>query len=337
MLTGMGLALGIDYSLFVVSRYREERLHGLAKEDAIARAGATASRAVLFSGSTFVVALVGMFIVPTSIMRSLALGAILVGIVSVAAALTLLPALLERRRRRCRQAARADPRPEPRSHRTRRRPVLAADRRGCVAAAGVVPRRRCRGDAGGRARRSSACISAQTASARCRPVSPRGRGTNPCSAPSRPRTRSPRGSSSSAAVPPPSCAAISHGSIAGSRATGSFGAGTIQTSAGDSVALLTSPVRGDPVGGAAVKAVRDLRSERHPVDLRRQRSEGLRRRRDRGERRLLRRRDEPDSVRPPVRSRTELHPAHGRVPLARRRARLGRCSTCSRSARRTGC
>jgi uncharacterized membrane protein YdfJ with MMPL/SSD domain len=94
MLTGMGLALGIDYSLFVVSRYREERTLGFGKEDAIAHAGATASRAVLFSGSTFVVALIGMFIVPTSIMRSLALGAILVGIVSVAAALTLLPALL---------------------------------------------------------------------------------------------------------------------------------------------------------------------------------------------------------------------------------------------------
>jgi putative drug exporter of the RND superfamily len=94
MLTGMGLALGIDYSLFVVSRYREERGGGLGKDDAIARAGATASRAVLFSGSTFVIALLGMFIVPTSIMRSLALGAILVGIVSVAAALTLLPAIL---------------------------------------------------------------------------------------------------------------------------------------------------------------------------------------------------------------------------------------------------
>ncbi|MGZ4289683.1 MAG: MMPL family transporter [Gaiellaceae bacterium] len=94
MLTGMGLALGIDYSLFVVSRYREERGHGFAIDEAIAQAGATASRAVLFSGSTFVIALLGMFIVPTSIMRSLALGAILVGIVSVAAALMLLPALL---------------------------------------------------------------------------------------------------------------------------------------------------------------------------------------------------------------------------------------------------
>jgi putative drug exporter of the RND superfamily len=94
MLTGMGLALGIDYSLFVISRYREERVGGRAKDEAIARAGATASRAVLFSGSTFVVALFGMLLVPTTIMRSLAAGAIVVGVVSVAAALTLLPALL---------------------------------------------------------------------------------------------------------------------------------------------------------------------------------------------------------------------------------------------------
>jgi uncharacterized membrane protein YdfJ with MMPL/SSD domain len=94
MLTGMGLALGIDYSLFVISRYREERGRGLPQDAAIRTSGATASRAVLFSGSTFVVSLFGMLIVPTSIMRSLAAGAIIVGIVSVAAALTLLPALL---------------------------------------------------------------------------------------------------------------------------------------------------------------------------------------------------------------------------------------------------
>src|SRR5262249_46368920 len=94
MLTGMGLALGIDYSLFIVSRYREERTHGLSEREAIGMTGATASRAVLFSGSTFVVALFGMLLVPTTIMRSLAAGAIIVGVVSVAAALTLLPALL---------------------------------------------------------------------------------------------------------------------------------------------------------------------------------------------------------------------------------------------------
>ncbi len=94
MLTGMGLALGIDYSLFILSRFREERALGHGTEDAIARAGATASRAVLFSGSTLVVAMFGMLLVPTSVMRSLAAGAIAVGIVSVVAALTLLPALL---------------------------------------------------------------------------------------------------------------------------------------------------------------------------------------------------------------------------------------------------
>jgi uncharacterized membrane protein YdfJ with MMPL/SSD domain len=94
MLTGMGLALGIDYSLFVVSRYREERLHGRRQLDAIAATAATANRAVLFSGMTFVLAMFGLVLVPNTIFRSLAAGAILVGIVSALAALTLLPALL---------------------------------------------------------------------------------------------------------------------------------------------------------------------------------------------------------------------------------------------------
>jgi RND superfamily putative drug exporter len=94
MLTGMGLALGIDYSLFGLSRYREERLHGRERLDAIAVVGATANRAVLFSGIAFTLAMVGLLLVPSTIMRSLAAGAIAAGVVSVAAALTLLPALL---------------------------------------------------------------------------------------------------------------------------------------------------------------------------------------------------------------------------------------------------
>ena len=94
MLTGMGLALGIDYSLFVLSRFREERLHGREKPDAIAAVGATASRAVLFSGIAFILAMLGLLLVPHTIMRSLAAGAIVAGLVSVAAALTLLPALM---------------------------------------------------------------------------------------------------------------------------------------------------------------------------------------------------------------------------------------------------
>ena len=94
MLIGMGLALGIDYSLFTVSRYREERLQGREKLDAIATAGATAGRAVLFSGIAFVLAMLGLLLVPSTIFRSLAAGAIVVGLVSVVAALTLLPAVL---------------------------------------------------------------------------------------------------------------------------------------------------------------------------------------------------------------------------------------------------
>jgi len=94
MITGMGLALGIDYALFVVSRFREERVAGRDKEAAIGAVGATASRAVLFSGSAYVIAMLGLLLVPSTIMRSLAAGAILVGVVSVAAALTLLPAIL---------------------------------------------------------------------------------------------------------------------------------------------------------------------------------------------------------------------------------------------------
>ena len=81
MLTGMGLALGIDYSLFGLSRYREERLHGREKLEAIAAVGGTASRAVLFSGIAFTLAMVGLLLVPHTIMRSLAAGAIVAGLV----------------------------------------------------------------------------------------------------------------------------------------------------------------------------------------------------------------------------------------------------------------
>jgi putative drug exporter of the RND superfamily len=94
MITAMGLALGIDYSLFVLSRYREERQAGRDKIDAIIATGGTSSKAVLFSGSSFVVALLGLLLVPDTILRSLALGAIIVGLITMAAALTLLPALL---------------------------------------------------------------------------------------------------------------------------------------------------------------------------------------------------------------------------------------------------
>ncbi|MDE0823860.1 MAG: MMPL family transporter [Dehalococcoidia bacterium] len=94
IITIIGLAVGIDYSLFVVSRYREERGRGLDKIDAIGKAGATAGRAVVFSGITVVLALVGMLLIPFNIFISIGLGAIFVVLSAMAAAMTLLPAIL---------------------------------------------------------------------------------------------------------------------------------------------------------------------------------------------------------------------------------------------------
>ncbi len=94
IITMIGLAVGIDYSLLIVSRFREELSRGLDKHEAVAKAGDTAGRTVLFSGTTVVIALLGMFIVPVSFFQSLGLGAILVVLTALAATLTLLPALL---------------------------------------------------------------------------------------------------------------------------------------------------------------------------------------------------------------------------------------------------
>ncbi|MGH8871203.1 MAG: MMPL family transporter [Acidimicrobiia bacterium] len=94
MITMIGLAVGIDYSLFIVSRYREERSTGFEKLEAIGRAGASATRAVFFSGLTVVLALVGLLILPNSLFRALGIGAILVVVVAVLASMTLLPAVL---------------------------------------------------------------------------------------------------------------------------------------------------------------------------------------------------------------------------------------------------
>jgi putative drug exporter of the RND superfamily len=94
MLVAMGLALGIDYSLFIVSRLREERGKGLPHREAILNVSSTATRAVVLSGTAFSLALLGMFLVPTIILRSLALGAVVVAIVSIGVALTFHPALL---------------------------------------------------------------------------------------------------------------------------------------------------------------------------------------------------------------------------------------------------
>jgi RND superfamily putative drug exporter len=94
MITMIGLAVGIDYALFLVERYREERRHGLPQLDAITIAGGTTGKAVFFSGGTVILALLGMFIIPVTVFHSLATGAILAVLVAVFATQTFVPALL---------------------------------------------------------------------------------------------------------------------------------------------------------------------------------------------------------------------------------------------------
>lgn len=94
MIMMIGLAVGIDYTLFIVQRFREERATGHSVADSIIRAGDSAARAVFFSGATVVIALLGLLIMPDTVMRSLGVGAILVVVASVVGALTLLPAVL---------------------------------------------------------------------------------------------------------------------------------------------------------------------------------------------------------------------------------------------------
>ena len=94
VITMIGLAVGIDYSLFIIERFREERTRGFDRLAAIERTGATATKAVVFSGTTVIIALTGMFLMPVTIFRSVGTGAVVVVTVSIAVSVTLVPALL---------------------------------------------------------------------------------------------------------------------------------------------------------------------------------------------------------------------------------------------------
>ena len=90
----IGLAVGIDYSLFIVSRYREERAEGKDAIAAIENTMSTAGKAVFLSALTVVLSLAAVFLVPVMVFRSMALGMILSVVAVAVAALTLLPAVL---------------------------------------------------------------------------------------------------------------------------------------------------------------------------------------------------------------------------------------------------
>jgi RND superfamily putative drug exporter len=90
----VGLGVAIDYSLLIVVRWREERAHGHAGEEAIVRAMATAGRAVVFSGSTVAIGLLGLLVVPVPFIASVGVAGLMIPLISVAVASTLLPVIL---------------------------------------------------------------------------------------------------------------------------------------------------------------------------------------------------------------------------------------------------
>ena len=92
--TGLGLGLAIDYSLFIVSSYREERAASLAPGDAISRTLRTAGRTILFSSLTVAAAMASLLVFPQEFLYSMGIGGILVALLACAVALVVLPAVL---------------------------------------------------------------------------------------------------------------------------------------------------------------------------------------------------------------------------------------------------
>jgi RND superfamily putative drug exporter len=90
----VGLGVAVDYSLLLVTRWREERAHGLPNEAAVVKAAGTAGRAAALSGLTVAIALMALVVLPVPALRSVGFGGMLIPLVSVAVTLTLLPALL---------------------------------------------------------------------------------------------------------------------------------------------------------------------------------------------------------------------------------------------------
>ena len=94
MASMLGIGVAVDYSLFILARYREELKAGHGPDEARAVALRTSGMAVTFSGLTVIVALAGLFLIDAKVVRSMAVGAIVVVAMAVLAAVTLLPALI---------------------------------------------------------------------------------------------------------------------------------------------------------------------------------------------------------------------------------------------------
>ena len=136
----VGLAVGVDYSLFYLKREREERAAGRSPEAALEVAAATSGRAVLISGFTVIIAMAGMFLSGDKTFMSFAVGTMLVVAVAMLGSLTVLPATPVGARRQGREG----PHPVPRPHPPRRRASGLEGRAPAGARASGVGRRRVR-------------------------------------------------------------------------------------------------------------------------------------------------------------------------------------------------
>ena len=92
----IGLAVGVDYSLFYLRREREERARGRTPTDALHTAAATSGRAVLISGFTVMIAMTGMFLMGSQVFASFGVGSVLVVAIALVGSLTVLPAVLSK-------------------------------------------------------------------------------------------------------------------------------------------------------------------------------------------------------------------------------------------------
>src|SRR6266540_3241747 len=265
MVTMIGLAVGIDYSLFTVSRYREERARGRDKLAAIGAAGGTANRAVFFSGMTVVLALAAMLVNPTTIFRSIAAGAIVVVLVAVTASLTLLPALLAVMgdrvnalrvpvlfRRRQADVERTRGLWAGVARRVMARPVVSLVAAAGVLAVAAVPLFGIRTGFAGISTFPDQVQSKQAFTVLSRDFTAGGL-TSPAQVVVDGEVRSPQVTAAIARLQ------------AALKADGAFGPSTVQANQAGDLALVAVPVNGDPSSQAATAAVRHLRQVTIPA------------------------------------------------------------------------
>src|SRR6185437_15373559 len=90
----IGMAVGVDYSLFYIRREREERARGLSHAEALLKTAATSGQAVLISGATVMIAMAGMFFSGSAVFTSIAVGSMLMVAVALIGSLSVLPAVM---------------------------------------------------------------------------------------------------------------------------------------------------------------------------------------------------------------------------------------------------